>query len=245
MSGQFAPRDFFGPWFDLSIELGTGLAGDRVLGTLQSALWESPRVIGPWLRPEDIGLTDRADATANGESLKMLYGQLTATDLPILPFALSWIREGSMSAWSGVTRPEIEYEDPARWLRLSIPVGIIAAVWDVDHTWCAASQPWLIRLCRILADVADFAYSRAPILGGVMGEEASGCWRTPTPGRLPLSTRDYPPLALIDAQAVIERGGFVIAPTMWDELGYSEPHVILESGLRYVPPNSAAGLTGA
>ena len=54
MSGQSAPHDFFGPWFDRSIELKMGSAYDRVFGMRQSAFWQSPRVIGPWVSPEKL-----------------------------------------------------------------------------------------------------------------------------------------------------------------------------------------------
>ena len=77
-----------------------------------------------------------------------------------------------------------------------------------------------------------------------MGEEASGCWRVPTPVRMAEAEQGYPHLAVLTAQAVEERGGFVVKPEMWRRLAPRAEPVILPSGLLYVPPNPSARLTG-
>ena len=139
----------------------------------------------------------------------------------------------------------MQTQQPSDWITLDIPASALAAVWPVNNTWSIAENSWLLPLCCALADVADHVHARAPILGGVMGEEASGCWRVPTQTRVSEAEQGYPPLAVLTAEVIEERGGFVVTPELWGQL---TPHASTDtrsSGLLYVAPHLAARLTGA
>jgi hypothetical protein len=169
-----------------------------------------------------------------------------------LPFRLSLIREERAQPLAAPNDPQevrvefgVQTQQPSDWATLDIPVRALAAVWPVDVTWSVGGQPWLLPLCRALADVADHVHAHAPILGGVLGEETSGCWRVPTQTRAGEAEQGYPPLAVLSAEAVEERGGFVVTPDLWRRLAPRADAVALPSGLLYAPPRPAARLTGA
>lgn len=142
----------------------------------------------------------------------------------------------------------IQVQEPSDWLTVGIPVRALCSLWSVDNSWSAANQPWLPSLCHVLAGIADHIYQRAGMrwdLGGVMGEEASGCWRHPTPSRLQKAHQGYPPLAVMTAEVIEKRGGFVLPPELWKQLKPTVDPTVLSSGLLYAPPTPNATLTGA
>ena len=169
-----------------------------------------------------------------------------------LPFRLSLIREQRAQLRpppADLQEVRVEFgvrtQQPSDWITLFVPVDALAAIWPVDMTWAVAGQPWLLSLCRALADVADHVHARAPILGGVMGEEASGCWRVPTQTRAGEAEQGYPPLAVLSAEAIAKRSGFVVTPGSWRRLTPHASRETMPSGLLYVPPQPGARLTGA
>lgn len=205
-----------GPWFDLSVELGP--TGNTALQSAAlSRLWTCCRVSGPWVGPTKLPQTP--------------FGILKMVDdgAPRLPFAACSIRE----------------QDASDWLTLGIPVRALQAHWPVDGSWCLATQPWLATLCSALSEVADHLYAQIPFAVGVMGEEASGCWRCPTSARAGEAHQGYPPLAVLSAEVIEERGGFVVPPDLWANLKPSSTSVVLPSGLLYSPPQHNATLNGA
>jgi hypothetical protein len=210
-----------GPEFDLSLELGpTG--GDTRGNAALARLWMCANVDGPWFDP----------ISPNGPECQ--FGMLKMGDIaPAVPFIVHWIQEQRAS------------EEPSEWLTLGIPVRALRAVWPVDGSWRVATQPWLSTLCSALAVIADHVHARVPFSVGVMGEEASGCWRRPTPVRAREAHQDYPPLALLSAEIIEERGGFLVAPELWAQLVPTAIPAVLPSGLFYVPPQVNAALLGA
>lgn len=251
MPDHYAREDFLGAHFSLSLELG--FAEDDARTAVQPAFWECPGVRGPWVDLNEIGRPDRTGFAANADTRRPPYGLLTiSAEMPPLPFVLYSIRETRVRepepdlGSSGVkVQFGIQTQEPSDWLTLDIPVRMLAAAWPVDDSWSVATQPWLANLCCVLASVADHVHARVPILGGVMGEEASGCWRVPTSVRVIESEQSYPPLAVLTVQAIVDRGGFVVTPEMWSRLAPHAPYVSLRSGLLYVPPNPSARLIGA
>jgi hypothetical protein len=115
----------------------------------------------------------------------------------------------------------------------------------MDLAWSIATQPWLSTLCRAFSGMADHIHHRAPLACGVIGEEAGGCWRRPSPTRAQEAHQGYPPLALLTIDAIQERGGFVVPPDLWIQFAPSVAPVALPSGLLYAPPMPNAVLTGA
>lgn len=177
---------------------------------------------GPWAEPGDIGQT-----APGGDFVALRFGLLTA-DLAkhSLPFNAWLVREERAPAAepspADPSAVKIEFgvqtQQPSDWLTLGIPVRALAVTRPVDNSWSVESQPWLLPLCRALAAVADHVHARAPVLGGVVGEETSGCWRVPTQTRAGEAEQGYPPLAVLSAEAIEERGGFLVTPDLWRRL---------------------------
>jgi hypothetical protein len=103
----------------------------------------------------------------------------------------------------------------------------------------------LTVLCSAFSEIADHIYSQVPFAAGVMGEEASGCWRRPTPAREKKAHQAYPPLALLNADVIEKRGAFVVCPDLWAELACNSRATALPSGLLYAPPQPNTPLIGA
>jgi hypothetical protein len=247
MADRYSREDFLGPAFCLSLELG--FAGNDAHATAAlTALWSCPLVEGPWAEPGDIGRI-----ASRGGPATSPFGLFTSGPVGhSLPFSLSLIREERAQPPAPPDDPQevriefgVQTRQPSDWATLDIPVRALAAIWPVDITWSVAGQPWLLPLCRALADVADHVHTHAPILGGVMGEETSGCWRVPTRMRVSEAEQGYPPLAVLSAEVVEERGGFLVTPDLWRRLAPRVDAVALPSGLLYTPPGPTARLTGA
>lgn len=252
MSNAFGREDFWVPSFSLSLELGFAGCDERVAAAL-SAFWMCPGVEGPWTEPGDIGNPERHGLASGCDARQAPYGLLTTkAATPPMPFVLHCIREECARpsepdpTSSGVEiQFGIQTQEPSDWLTLDIPVRALAARWPVDNSWSVATQPWLVQFCRALADVAGHVHGHAPLLGGVIGEEASGCWRVPTPHRAGEAEQGYPPLAVLTAQAIEERGGFVVTRQLWQQLAPCAEPVVLPSGLLYALPLPTAQLSGA
>ena len=244
MAERYSRKDFLGPAFCLSLELG--FAGDNTHAT--AALWSCPLVEGPWAEPGNIGRP-----VCHGDPTSSRFGLLTSSLVGRpLPFRLSLIREERAQPPKPLDEPQevrvefgVQTQQASDWTTLDIPVSALAAVWPVDITWSVAGQLWLLPLCRALADVADHVHAHAPILGGVVGEETSGCWRVPTQTRAGEAEQGYPPLAVLSTEVVEKRGGFVVTPELWRRLAPRANAIALPSGLLYAPPRPAARLTGA
>jgi hypothetical protein len=230
-------KSFFnaGPDFDLSLELGTA-GNDQHAAAAISRLWSYPQIEGPWI-------TRLVPNGSEGEFGILRIAGVSAS----LPFAAYRIREQHSARDKSGSKIQfgVSTEEPSDWLTLGIPVRALRAQWSVDDTWCVATQPWLLMLCDGLARVADHIHTHAPIAVGVMGEETSGCWRRPTPTRAREAHQDYPPLALLNAEVIEQRGAVVLPPDLWAELAPDAPPFILDAGLHYVPPQPNAHLTGA
>jgi hypothetical protein len=246
MADRYSSEDFLGPAFCLSLELG--FAGDDAhAAAALTALWSCPLLEGPWAKPNDIGTAmSRGDVTAQ-------FGLITSKLIGRpLPFERWMIRETRAQVREPLADPSevrvefgVQTQQPSDWLTLAMPVRALSAIWQVDITWPVTGQPWLPPLCRALADVADHVHAHAPILGGVMGEEASGCWRVPTQTRAGEAEQGYPPLAVLSTEVAEERGGFVVTPDLWRRLTPRADAVALSSGLLYVPPRPTARKRGA
>jgi hypothetical protein len=224
-----------GPDFDLSLELGRA-GNDHHAHTALSRLWMCPNVDGPFLE----SLVPRGP--------ECQFGILQIAEAALkLPFLLYWIREQSASeeGLRSKIRFGIQTQEPSDWLTLGIPVRALRAHWSVDDSWRVATQPWLSELCAALAEVANHIYSDARLALGVMGEETSGCWRSPTALRAKEAHQEYPPLALLNAEVIENRGAFVVPPDLWAKLAPHTEPVVLSSGLLYVPPHPCSALTGA
>lgn len=87
--------------------------------------------------------------------------------------------------------------------------------------------------------------------------ECAGIWaeswerRHQDVGAIPLQaasrkiTRATPPLAVMTAEVIEKRGGFVLPPELWKQLKPTVDPTVLSSGLLYAPPMPNAALTGA
>ena len=227
----------YGAHFGLSLEIGP-VGDDRHVVEAWSALWTctSPNIGGPWEASEYIGDMQRrlliGDQCSNPP--RRSYGMLTiGTSFPSWPFGFYWIREDEKTV-----------EEPSDWLTLGIPVSAMRSLLSFDGSWSVTTQPWLATVCRALADIADHINCHIRLAGGAMGEETSGCWRRPTPGRLRRAHQGYPPLAVLTAEVLDDRGGLVVAADLWQQLAPRLEPVTLPSGLLYAPPRPEAALTG-
>jgi hypothetical protein len=220
---------FLGPEFDLSLQLGP-VGNDARVSAAVEAVWTYLAVAGPWPVSSRIGKTKPLYPDPSGRILqRSRFGLLTVdASEPALPFVLRLIR------------------DRSDWLTLGIPITALRSLYPLDESWIVAKQPWLGPLSQILAGVADHVHRRESILMGVVGEEASGCWRSPTleSGGDPRPDPDYPPIAILTADVIDHRGGFVVSPELWRELDPKSDAVAMPSGLLYVPPQPGAALTG-
>jgi len=135
--------------------------------------------------------------------------------------------------------------EPSDWLTLGFRVRELGSHWAIDNSWCVATQPWLSLLCTAFANLADHIFAEVEFVYGVMGEEVSGCWRHSTPARAHEAHQAYPPIAVLTAEVIDERGGFVVPPALWTKLRPETRPTVLRSGLLYVPPRPNASLTGA
>ena len=223
MANRYTRRDFAaGPHFSLSLDLGFAGQDEQVMAAL-STLYACPRVHGIWAEPQDVGTLDLRGFPSPYDAAQPPYGLLTIdAATPPIPFVLHVIRESRAENDRGSSiKFGIQTQAPSDWMTLGIPACMLATLWSVDHTWSVASQPWLAELCHALSGVADHVHAHAPILSGVMGEEASGCWRMPTPVRMGEAEQGYPPLAILTTQVIEERGGFVVTPELWHQLAPS------------------------
>jgi hypothetical protein len=240
---------FRGPEFNLSLELGFAGDGARAAAAL-SALWTCPTVDGPWEDPDAIGAAGQEGTAAEHRDTKRWRYGLAKIDAscPPLPFVLYFIRE-QVTPTRHTSDSKIEFgiqtQQPSDWLTLGVPVGMLSSWWPVDNSWSVNTQPWLSTLCRALAGIAGSIHHRAPLASGVLGEEASGCWRRPTAARILEAHQEYPPAALLTAEIIRERGGFVVPPDLWKELAPGIDPIVLPSGLLYAPPQLSAALSGA
>lgn len=237
-----------GPDFNLSLELGA-VGDDTHVAAAVSALWTCPAVDGPWEDADAIGLAEKRGLTRDWLDTKLWrFGILKAAyQTSSLPFIVYFIREKTASAEQLAEKIQfgIQTQSPSDWLTLGIPIGVLRRKWQVDDSWITDKQPWLQGLCLLLADVADHVHRHAQILAGVMGEEASGCWRNPTPARTHEAHQGYPPLAVMSADVIEARGGLVLPSELWKRLAPNADPLVMPSGLYYVPPRPTAPLTGA
>jgi hypothetical protein len=223
-----------GPHFGLTLELGAAGDDERFIRAT-SAFWRCPLVTGPWREAVELGNRESIAPAEKFFGMKAAYGLLTArADQPLLPFALYQIREGRDSE-----------AEPADWLTLGIPVAALPSPELGEFSWSLKEKPWLVDLCRTLAVVASHVHGHVRITAGAIGEEISGCWRRPTSNRELEADQGYPPLALLSADAIDQRGGFVIPDGLWEQLGPSAVPELLSFGLRYAPPLPDAELRGA
>lgn len=222
---------FLGPEFDLSLQLGPAGDDGRVAAAAE-AVWASPTVTGPWSVSSRIGKGRPLypDPSERGRRLnKSRFGLLSVDEKAgcVLPFVLHLIR------------------DHSDWLTLGIPVAVLRSRYPMGYTWTVADQPWLAPLSRALADIADHIHRHTAILTGSIGEETSGCWRSPSFEVGEEACPAYAPLAAISANVIEQRGGFVVPPALWKQLAPKADSIVLLSGLHYVPPRPDAALTGA
>jgi hypothetical protein len=237
-----------GPDFDLSLELGAA-GDDQHVAAALSALWTCPVVDGPWADAAAIGVTEQQGSVSEWPDTKRWrFGLFRMDDITLsLPFVVHCIREQKAPAEQLAAKIQfgIQTQEPSDWLTLGIPIGVLRSVWSVDNSWVTDNQPWLRDLCLLLAGIADHVHQGAGIVVGVMGEEASGCWRNPTAARAHEAHQGYPPLALLTAEVIEARGGFVLPIELWKRLAPGINPCIMPSGLHYVPPRQNAPLTGA
>jgi hypothetical protein len=216
-----------GPHFNLSLQLGA-VGNDAHVAAALAALWTCPTVDGTWADADAIGVTGQQGAASEWPDTKRwCFGLLKvhAITRP-LPFVAHVIRE---------------QQEPLDW-----PIGVLRSAWSVDNSWIIANQPWLPGLCLRLAGIADHVHQHARIVAGVMGEEASGCWRCPAyQGYSAPVHQGYPPLAVLTTEVIEARGGFVLPVELWKLLAPRSAPIVLSSGLHYAPPTQNAALTGA
>lgn len=221
---------FLGPAFDLSLQLGPAVDEARIAAAAE-VVWACPMVAGPWSVSSRIGKIGplRPDPSERGRRLNQSrFGLLTVDKAgSALPFVLSLIH------------------DRSDWLTLAVPVAELRSRYAVNDTWVVADQPWLVSVSHVLATVADHVHHRTPIQMGVVGEEASGCWRSPHSERDEEVCPDYPPSAVLTTDVIEQRGGFVVPPKLWQQLAPRVTPVALSSGLLYAPPCPHAAMTGA
>ena len=231
-----------GPDFDLSLELGA--AGDDAhVAAALSALWTCPLVDGPWADAGAIGVADQQGPVSEWlDTKRWRFGCLRMNAISrSIPFMVRHVREQHAPAEQLAAKTQ----EPSDWLTFAIPVGVLRSAWSVDNSWITDNQPWLRDLCLLLAGIADHVHHGVRSVAGVMGEEASGCWRNPTSARALAAHQGYPPLAVMTAEVIEARGGFVLPIALWKRLAPSVDPCIMPSGLHYVPPRPNARLTGA
>lgn len=230
-----------GPAFDLSVELGPIGQADLAVRALK-ALWAAPRVAGPWSERSKVGIAppDRR-APLDG------CGQITLDDGVTVGFFVSAISE--KDAYDGSPSTEQVrfhggFGEGADWLTIGVPFPMFGA--SSNDAWgLSIGSPHVQALCDAYVEIADAIFLTAPFRCAVIGEEASGCWRSPTPRRIALAVPDHGPDAVLTSEIIESRGGFFLSPALWAEIGAHVEPVKLRSGLLYVPPRPDVPLYGA
>lgn len=217
-----------GPAFALSIELGPLDQKDLAISALK-ALWKAPGVHGPWSKRTEVGLSppDRK-APLDGLGQLELDGDFSAG------FSAHLIAE--RNAYDGSPSAELvrfhgSFGEGADWLTIDVPVPMIGASPNDSWALSVTSHVQVALLCEAFARIADAIFAAAPFRCGVVGEEVSGCWRSPTPNRVALAVADYSPQAVLTAEVIENRGGFFLAPGLWNEIAPRVAPMRLGSGL--------------
>ena len=153
----YAVREsWYGSYYELAIEVSLSPADARLATSLR-ALWESPRLQGPWKDMGTAGKIVRLEPPPP-DSTRTWYGILTVDELGELPCIVGIVREAG---------------DMADWLNLSIPTQALAdrGLGDLVHE---APLELLAPIDSALIEIGALVFTNAEFLLAAIGEETSG-----------------------------------------------------------------------
>ena len=150
-----ADEHWRGSYYELSLELGPA-GNDDLTECAIRALWQYPRLQGPWGDRGEFGSLPSVISIGGPDSVTSAYGCLLGPE----------DRELGCIMW--LIRPDGD----ADYLDLSIPVGWLEYQYHVRYPLDSATNHWLSPLDDLLADLAGWIFTEAPFQVGWIGEEA-------------------------------------------------------------------------
>jgi hypothetical protein len=150
-------ENWLGSYYELSLELGP-CGDDELASSALQALWQFPRLAGPWDEREGLGGSASERAFGGPDSNTSFYGVLTLPDGSAL----------------GCLAFLIRVPDESDWLTLSIPTSMLELRYAVSYPLDSATNPWLRNVDGCFVELAASIYRRAPFRLGHLGEECGG-----------------------------------------------------------------------
>ncbi|HVS20163.1 MAG TPA: hypothetical protein VMT18_16285, partial [Planctomycetota bacterium] len=150
-------ENWLGSYYELSLDLGP--CGDDELASIAlQALWQSPRLAGPWEGREGFGGPASKMAFGGPGTNTTFHGALTMPDGSEL----------------GCRAYLIRVADESDWLNLSIPTSMLELRYPVTYPLDSTTNPWLRTADSCFVELATSIYRRAPFRLGLLGEECGG-----------------------------------------------------------------------
>ncbi|WP_433930044.1 hypothetical protein AB3662_39700 [Sorangium cellulosum] len=195
-----------GSYFELALEIGPAGDDSRAKRALE-ALWQHPALLGPWERKDGFG----SDPIMPVLHPSPLVGCLRFDDVEL----------GCLSYF-------VREEPGSDWLDLSIPTGMLEAAYRVSYPLDAETDPWLVRLERLLATIGARIFEVEPFQLGLLGEEASGASSASE-----LTVEEC------------ERGGLLVPLQLWESRGSRRASELIAPGLAFVSTSRRTGPTSS
>lgn len=208
------PENWYGSFYELSIEYSPGGNDDRLLTAIQT-MWQSPGLTGAWYRLQDYSTPTQTLRQLPEEGAR-LYGLID-------------VSEGKAVGCLSVT---VREENGSDWLDLCIPTGMLELAFTVRYPlfmgfavgkdppkldeW--GVNPWLEDVDNAFMQIAETVYAAAPFDFAIYGEEVSG-WAA----------------ANTVTVEQLSQGGYLISPNIFDWLQPNVSARSLPSGLLWVP----------
>ncbi|WP_434045827.1 MULTISPECIES: hypothetical protein [Sorangium] len=190
-------KDFWrGSYFELALEIGPAGDDSRAKRALET-LWQHPALLGPWERKDEFGSDPMVPVLHHSP----LLGCLRFDDVEL--GCLSWF---------------VREEAGSDWLDLSIPSGMLEAAYGLSYPLDAQTDPWLVRLERLLATIGARIFEVEPFQLGLLGEEASGASSASE-----LTVEEC------------EQGGLLVPLQLWESYGSRRAPELIAPGLAFVP----------
>lgn len=189
-------ENWFGSYYELAIELGpTG--DDERLCTALEHVWSLPQLRGSWIAKSDFDLQSSPIECRDGIVFSR-YGVITLTSEISVGCVTHTVRE----------------PDGSDWLDLCIPTGMLGHCYDVQYPLDCATNPWMVQIDRLFAQMAASVFRSIPFQLAIIGEEVSGITHAAT-----ITSEDcrFCP--------------FLLPELLWQRLGLSSSRQVLTPGL--------------
>ena len=152
-----AQENWYGSHYELAIEYYPAANNQSLLKAIQ-AIWQFPRLSGPWFEKTSFGGPPDMLQTLESEGGLVLYGLLEVDKSQQIGCLISMVRE----------------QDGSDWLDFCIPTGMLELAFNVIYPLLVDDNPWIPRVDQILLDIAETVYQSSPFNLAIIGEEVSG-----------------------------------------------------------------------